>query len=70
MRVIKIQRSLRKRENGNRSGVDRSLHQFGRDFFAKENHLEFAMEALVFGILLVISAWPIMAAAGAINEFL
>jgi hypothetical protein len=69
MRVIKIQRRVRKRENGNRPGVGPFRRQFG-DFFAKENRLEFAIEALLFGILLVISTWPIMAAAGAINEFL
>jgi len=41
-----------------------------RDFFAIENHWEFAIEALVFGALLAISAWPIVAAAEAINKFL
>jgi len=46
------------------------MRQFRREFFAKESHLEFAIEALLFGVLLVISAWPIMAAAGAINAFL
>jgi len=30
--------------------------------------VEFAIEALVFGALLAISAWPIVAAAGAISE--
>ena len=70
MHIIKIQRRVRKRENGNRPGVGRSMRQFRREFFAKESHLEFAIEALLFGVLLVISAWPIMAAAGAINEFL
>jgi len=65
MRVIKIQRTI-SRQPENR----RSIRQFARDFFAKENHLEFAIEALIFGALLAISAWPIMAAAGAINRLL
>ena len=67
MRVIKIQRIIVK---GQTSRNRRSIRQFGRDFFAKENHLEFAIEALVFGALLAISAWPIIAAADAINRFL
>jgi len=60
MRVIKIKRTIPRR----------SIRQFTRDFFATENHLEFAIEALAFGALLAISAWPIMAAAGAISELL
>jgi hypothetical protein len=32
--------------------------------------LEFAIEALIFALLLAVSAWPIATAAGAINEFL
>jgi hypothetical protein len=66
MRVIKIQRTIRKDHQTPR----RSVRQFARDFFAKENHLEFAIEALVFGALLAISTWPIVAAAEAINRFL
>jgi hypothetical protein len=32
--------------------------------------LEFAIEAVIFGALLAISAWPIVAAADAINRFM
>ena len=32
--------------------------------------MEFAIEALLFGVLVAVSAWPIVAAAGAINELL
>lgn len=63
MRVIKIQRTI-SAESRNR----RSIRQLGRDFFAKESHLEFAIEAMVFGALMAISAWPIAAAAGAIGQ--
>jgi uncharacterized membrane protein len=69
MRVIKIQRSIRKR-NDRRQASHRSIRDFGREFFAKENHVEFALEALLFGVLVVISAWPIAAAAGAIGDLL
>jgi len=41
-----------------------------RNFFAGENHWAFAIEALLFGILLAVSAWPIVAAASAINGLL
>ena len=69
MRVIKIQRTIGKTK-ATRSKERRSIQQFARDFFAVENHLEFAIEAVVFGALLAISAWPIVAAADAINKFL
>ena len=32
--------------------------------------MEFAVEALLFGIIVAISVWPIFAAAGALGEFL
>jgi len=32
--------------------------------------LEFAVEALLFGALLALSAWPIVVAAGAIDRLL
>jgi hypothetical protein len=68
MRVIRIKRTVPK---GKTASTDcRSIRQFARNFFALENHLEFAIEALLFAALLAISAWPIVAAANAINEFL
>lgn len=70
MRVIKIQRAIFKGKPTRTSTNRRSIRQFAHDFFAKENHWEFAIEALVFGILLGISSWPIVAAAGAIQHFL
>ena len=68
--MIKIQRTIGKDKKVTRSTAGRSLGQFARDFFATENHLEFAVEALIFGALLAISAWPIVSAAGAISELL
>jgi hypothetical protein len=32
--------------------------------------MEFVIEALLFGIIVAISAWPMFAAAGALGEFL
>jgi hypothetical protein len=70
MRAIKIKRDVFKRERAKASTRRRSIRQFARNFFATENHLEFAIEALIFGALLAISAWPIVAAAGAISQLL
>jgi hypothetical protein len=61
MRVITIKRRLRNR---------RSILRFARDFCAGENHLEFVIEVILFAALLTVSAFPIIAAAGAINQIL
>lgn len=50
--------------------IKKSIRRLVRDFFARENHFEFAIEALLFGALLVISAWPIVQAADAINRLM
>ena len=70
MRVIKIQRTIGKDKKVTRPTAGRSLGQFARVFFAGENQIEFATEALLFGALLAISAWPLLAAADAISELL
>ena len=69
MCIITIKRTVRKtKETGTTKG--RLVLQFARDFFAGENHMQFAIEALLFGALLALSAWPIIAAAGAIGQVL
>ena len=69
MCIITIKRTVRKtKETGTTKG--RLVLQFARDFFAGENHMQFAIEALLFGSLLALSAWPIIAAAGAIGQVL
>ena len=70
MRVIKIKRTILKDKEPKAPTNRRRFREFARDFFASENHWEFAIEALIFGALLVISAWPIVAAAVAITGFL
>jgi hypothetical protein len=68
MRVIKIKRTVPREKT---TPIHRrSIRQFARDFFATENHLEFAIEALVFGALMAISAWPIVSAAAVISGLL
>jgi len=51
------------------SAIRRSFRDLARTYFAKEHSLEFAAEALLFVIIVAISAWPILAAAGALHEF-
>lgn len=69
MCIITIKRTVRKtKETGTTKG--RLVLQFARDFFAGENHMQFAIEALLFGALLALSAWPIIDAAGAIGQVL
>jgi hypothetical protein len=46
------------------------IRDLTRRFLDQECNWEFVAEAVLFSILIVISAWPIMAAALAINEFL
>ena len=48
----------------------RSFLGLTRSYFASEKSWEFAIEALLFVILLAISAWPVVAAVDALNEFL
>ncbi|PYI99014.1 MAG: hypothetical protein DME98_02225 [Verrucomicrobia bacterium] len=69
MRVITIKRNVSKEKRA-RTIRGRFVLEFARDFFARENHLEFALEALLFGTLLALSAWPIIVAAGAIDRLL
>jgi hypothetical protein len=69
MHIIKIKRTVR-RNNGAKSPAKRRFLQFAQNFFDSENHLEFVIEAVLFGALLAISVWPIIAAAGAINKIL
>lgn len=53
-----------------RSLVLRSFRQLSRSYFASEKSLEFVIEALLFAIVVAISAWPVFAAADALNQFL
>jgi hypothetical protein len=52
------------------STTRRSFRELARAYFARENSWEFALEALFFVIIVAISAWPILTAAGALQQFL
>ena len=70
MSVITIKRTISKPRATTELTGRRSFRELTGNFFAGENHWEFAIEALIFAALLAISAWPIFAAAGAINSVL
>ena len=69
MNVITVKRTVFRQAN-KRARLSRSFRELSRDYFARESSLEFAIEALLFAIIVAISAWPIFAAAGALNELL
>ena len=70
MNVITVKRTLSKARATKPSTSHRSFRELTGIFFASENHWAFAIEALLFGALLAISAWPIVAAADAIKGLL
>jgi hypothetical protein len=70
MSVITVKRTVIKRTPYRRSLVLRSFRGLTRSYFASEKSWEFAVEALLFAIIAAISAWPIFAAADALNQFL
>jgi len=70
MSVITVKRTVSKRIPKKASTTRRSFRELSRNYFANENSLEFVIEALLFAIIIAISAWPIFAAVDALNEFL
>ena len=73
MSVITVKRTVirPRRRSGNKiSTTRRSFRELTRSYFASEKSWEFAIEALFFAIIMAISAWPIFAAADALNQFL
>jgi hypothetical protein len=53
-----------------RSLVLRSFRQLSRSYFARQKSWEFVIEALLFAIIVAISAWPVFAVVDALNQFL
>ena len=70
MSVITVKRTVSKRTPKKTSTTRRSFRELTRSYFASEKSWEFAIEALLFVIIVAISTWPIFAAADALNEFL
>ena len=70
MSVIAVKRTVIRRMPNKISTTRRSFRELTRSYFASETSWEFAIEALFFAIIVAISAWPIFAAADALNELL
>jgi len=69
MSVITVKRTIRPKPKKT-STTRRSFRELTRGYFAGEARWQFAIEALLFAIIVAISAWPVFKAADALNEFL
>jgi hypothetical protein len=69
MNVITVRRMV-KRLSSPTCQTRRSFRELTQNYFAGEKSWEFIIEAVLFAIIVAISAWPIVVAAGAMNEFL
>jgi hypothetical protein len=70
MSVITVKRTVIRQRPNTRSATRRSFRELTRSYFASEKTWEFVIEALLFAIMMAVSAWPIIAAADALNKFL
>jgi hypothetical protein len=70
MSVITVKRTVIRQRPNKRPATRRSFRELSRSYFASEKSLEFVIEALLFAAMMAISAWPIIAAIDALNEFL
>jgi len=69
MNVITVKRTVFRQAN-KASKPRRSFRELTRSYFASEKSWEFAIEALLFAIIVAISVWPVFAAVDALNDFL
>ena len=70
MTAITAKRTVVRPTHTKPSETHRTFRQLTRPYLAVERTMEFAIEALLFGIIVAISAWPMLAAAGALHDFL
>jgi hypothetical protein len=70
MSVIKVKRTVIRWKPNQGPATRRSFRELSRSYFASEKSLEFVIEALLFATMMAISAWPIVAAIDALNQFL
>ena len=70
MTAITVKRTIIRRTPVQSSETRRAFRQVTRSYLAGERIVEFVIEALLFGIIVAMSAWPMFAAAGALHEFL
>jgi hypothetical protein len=70
MSVITVKRTVIRQRPNKAPATRRSFRELSRSYFASERSLEFVIEALLFATMMAISAWPIVAAIDALNQFL
>jgi hypothetical protein len=72
MTAITVKRTVTRQTRAQKSAMKkrRSFRELTRSYLVREKTLEFAMEALLFAIIVAVSAWPVLAAANAVGEFL
>jgi hypothetical protein len=68
MTAITVKRTIVRRTRVQRSAARQSFRELARSYLAGERAVEFTVEALLFAIIVAISAWPIVVAASAIKE--
>ena len=70
MTAITVKRTILRRTRAKSSVARKSLRELSRSYLAGERTVVFTIEALLFVIIVAISAWPVLAAANALSEFL
>jgi hypothetical protein len=70
MTVITVKRTIVRRTRAQRPAMGRSLRELARSYLAGERTVEFTVEALLFAIIVAISAWPVFTLIDALNQFL
>jgi hypothetical protein len=70
MTAITVKRTIVRRTCDQRPATRQSLRELSRSYLAGERTVEFTIEALLFAIIVAVSAWPVFAAANALSEFL
>ena len=70
MTAITVKRTIVRRTRAQRSATRQSLRELSRSYLTGERTVVFTIEALLFAIIVAISAWPVLAAANALSEFL
>jgi len=72
MTTITVKRTILGRTRAQRSAkrTRGAFRELTRSYLVRERTLEFAIEALFFAIIVTISAWPVLAVANALSEFL
>ena len=70
MTTITLKRTKSRRTNKHSSETGRTFRELAGSYRGAEKTMEFAIEAVLFAIIVGISVWPAFAAAGALTEFL